>query len=107
MRNETLDLFAINFIENHFEEIDLKKCDWNIKTKEQAIKEIKMNSLMAGWVITEVMDWGTPNNYIKEYMVENFEEAFMIKVEGKYFVIDYDNPPYLIETHYLLWSEIK
>ena len=40
MRNKILDSFAINFIKNHFDEIDLKKCNWNIKTKDEAIKEI-------------------------------------------------------------------
>ena len=38
MRNKILDSFAINFIENHFDEIDLKKCDWNIKTKDAILK---------------------------------------------------------------------
>ena len=70
MRNKILDSFAINFIENHFDEIDLKKCDWNIKTKDQAIKEIKKNDYMAGWIITEVMNWGTPIDYAKEFKVE-------------------------------------
>ena len=63
MRNKILDSFAIDFIRNHFDEIDLKRCEWDVKTKEQAIKEIKKDDRMAGWIITEVMDWGTPNDY--------------------------------------------
>jgi hypothetical protein len=98
MINKILDSFAINFIENHFNEIDLKKCDWNIKTKEQAIKEIKMNDYMAGWIITEVMNWGTPIDYAKEYKVENDDDHFIIKIENRYFAIDYKNVHYLKEV---------
>ena len=98
MRNKILDSFAINFIENHFDEIDLKKCDWNIKTKDQAIKEIKKNDYMAGWIITEVMNWGTPIDYIKAYKVENDNEQFIIKVEDRYFTLDYENISYFKEV---------
>ena len=98
MRNKILDSFAINFIENHFDEIDLKKCDWNIKTKDQAIKEIKKNDYMAGWIITEVMNWGTPIDYVKAYKVENDNEHFIIKVEGRYFALDYENNNYFKEV---------
>jgi len=91
MRNIIIDSFAINFIENHFDEIDLKKCDWNITTKEQAIKEIKKNDYMAGWIITEVMNWGTPTDYAKQYKVENDEEHFIIKIDNRYFALDYEN----------------
>ena len=46
---------------------------------------------MAGWIITEVMNWGTPIDYIKEYMVENDEEHFIIKIDERYFALDYEN----------------
>ena len=98
MGNKILDSFAINFIENHFDEIDLKKCDWNIKTKDQAIKEIKKNDYMAGWIITEVMDWGTPIDYAKAYKVENDNDHFIIKVEDRYFALDYENINYFKEV---------
>lgn len=98
MRNKILDSFAINFIENHFDEINLKKCDWNIKTKEQAIKEIKKNNYMAGWIITEVMNWGTSINYAKKYKIENDEEHFIIKIEERYFAFDYKNIYYFKEV---------
>ena len=29
MRNKILDKFTIDFINNHFEELDLEKLDWN------------------------------------------------------------------------------
>lgn len=87
--NKDLEQFAIDFIEKHFDEIDLKKCDWNV-TKKQAIKEIKDNDIMAGWIITEVMYWGTPINYLKEIEVDNDEDHFIIKVNNKYFAHNYE-----------------
>lgn len=98
MRNKILDSFAINFIENHFNEIDLKKVDWNIKTRQQAIKEIKKNDYMAGWIITEVMSWGTPINYTKQYKIENDEEHFIVKIDDRYFALDYENNNYFKEV---------
>jgi len=98
MRNKILDSFAINFIENHFDEIDLKKCEWSITTKEQAIKEIKNKGYMAGWIITEVMNWGTPTDYAKQYKVDNDEEHFIIKIDDRYFGLDYENINYLKEV---------
>ena len=98
MRNKILDSFAINFIENHFDEINLKECEWNVKTKKQAIEEIEKNDYMAGWIITEVMNWGTPIDYIKEYKVENDEDHFIIKINERYFALDYENPHYFKEV---------
>lgn len=98
MRNKILDSFAINFIENHFDEIDLKKCDWSIKTKEQAIKEIKKNDYMAGWIITEIMNWGTPIDYAKDFKVKNDEEHFIVKIDERYFALDYENINYFKEV---------
>lgn len=91
MRNKILDSFAINFIEKHFDEIDLKKVYWNISSKEQAIKEIKKDVHLTGWIITEVMNWGTSIDYIKEFKVENDEERFIIKIDDRYFMHDYKN----------------
>ena len=98
MRNKILDSFAINFIENHFDEINLKECEWNVKTKNQAIKEIKKHDYMAGWIITEVMNWGTPIDYAKEFKVENDEGHFIVKIDEKFFALDYENIYYLKEV---------
>lgn len=97
-RNKILDKLAISFIENHFDEIDLKHVDWNVKTKEQAIKEIKKNDILTGWIITEVMNWGTPIDYAKQYKIENDDEHFIIKVEDRYFALDYENIHYFKEV---------
>jgi hypothetical protein len=98
MRNKILDSFAINFIENHFDEINIKECEWNVKTKNQAIKEIKKHDYMAGWVITEVMKWGTPIDYIKQYIIENDDDKFIIKIDSRYFSLDYENAHYFKEV---------
>jgi hypothetical protein len=76
----------------------LKKCDWNVETKEQAIEEIKKNDYMAGWIITEVMRWGTPIDYAKKYKVENDEDEFIIKINERYFAPDYENIHYFKEV---------
>jgi len=98
MRNKILDSFAINFIENHFDEIDLKKCDWNIKTKDEAIKEIEKNDYITGWIIMDVMNWGTPIDYAKEFKVENDEDHFIVKIDERYFALDYENINYFKEV---------
>ena len=80
MRNKILDSFAIDFIRNHFDEIDLKRCEWDVKTKEQAIKEIKKDDRMAGWIIIVVMVWGTPTDYAKQYKVEMTKTVLSLKL---------------------------
>ena len=53
---------------------------------------------MAGWVITEVMKWGTPIDYIKEYIIENDDDKFIIKIDRRYFSLDYENVHYFKEV---------
>jgi hypothetical protein len=98
MRNEVLDNFVIKFIENHFKEINLKKLDWSPKNKKEAIAEIKAKDFMAGWIITEVMSWGTETDYQKDIIVDNDEDHFIIKIEGRYFAIDHDHVHYFNEV---------
>lgn len=98
MRNKTLDKFTIDFINNHFEELDLEKLDWKVNEIKDAIKEIKKNDFMAGWIITEVMSWGCNKNYQKEITVENEEEHFIVKIDNRYFALDYDNIHYFYEV---------
>ena len=98
MRNKILDKFTIDFINNHFEELDLEKLDWKVNEIKDAIKEIKKNDFMAGWIITEVMSWGCNKNYQKEITVENEEEHFIVKIDNRYFALDYDNIHYFYEV---------
>ena len=84
MKDKFLEDYAINFIEKHFNDIDFKILHWEINSIEDAIEEIKNNSYMPTWIITEVMNWGTPINYLKELIVEH-DNYFIIKIEEKYF----------------------
>lgn len=87
MRNETLDNFAIKFIEEHFDEIDLKRTEWNVKTKQEAIDDINNDSTTSSWVIIEVMSWGTKTDYLSlsDIVVVCDERPLTIKVDNKYF----------------------
>lgn len=85
MRNKILDKFAIDFINKNFEKIDLKKLCWEV-TKLEAIKEIKENDFMAGWIITEVMSWGCEKDYLEEIRIK--EDPLIIKVKGNFFQLD-------------------
>ena len=89
MRNETLDNFAIKFIQEHFNEIDLSKLHWNIKTIEEAIAEINSDPTTSSWIIGEVMFWGCSTNYFEKIEVEYSDEEYrVIKVDGRYFKLD-------------------
>ena len=44
------------------------------------------------------MNWGTPIDYVKSYKVENDNEHFIIKVEDRYFALDYENINYFKEV---------
>ena len=90
MKDKFLEDYAINFIKKHFDEINFEILDWKINSIEDAIEEIKNNSYMPTWIITEVMDWGTPINYLKELIVEH-DNYFIIKIEEKYFKYNHLN----------------
>lgn len=77
---------AINFINEHWDEIDKKKTEIFV-SKEKFIKEIKSNLHTAAWVITEVMSWGCEKDYIRPQLIEsNDEEAgWIIKVGRSYY----------------------
>jgi hypothetical protein len=93
-----LEQLAIDFIEKHFDEIDLKKCDWDVENKDEAIKEIKESNYIRDWVITETMDWGTLTNYIEKYKVENHDGNFILKIKDRYFRFANTFPPALKEV---------
>ena len=94
-----LEEFAIDFIKNHFDEIDLKEVGWRVKSKEGAIRQIKKSTKTVNWVIIELMTWGTGFNYLKEFTVPNDAEYFIIKVKDKYFSLDYNNEYFFKEVH--------
>ena len=87
--NEVTKL-AINFVSENWYKIDKEKMEIVHNTKEAFIKEIKKEYYIACWILTEVMSWGADKDYIKEYEVENEEDIFVIKLNDKYFKINFE-----------------
>ena len=98
MRNIILDKFAANFIKKHFDELNLEKLEWDVKTVNDATRDIKKYDYMSSWIITEVMAWGTQTDYIEQHTLDNEEERFLIKIGRTYFAVDFDNVGYLKEV---------
>jgi hypothetical protein len=92
---------ALKFVEDNFDNINLEAVG-SITSKEQILKEIKEDYCTACWILTEVMSWGTKDgkDYIDEFIVDNEEDIFVIKLEDKYFKINH-------ETHCLDECEPK
>lgn len=97
--NEVTKL-AIEFVSKNWDKIDRKRIETLHNTKEDFIKEIKEDYYTACWVLTEVMSWGADKDYIEEYEVDNEEEIFVVKINDKYFKINF-------ETHCLDECEPK
>ena len=81
---------AVNFIKNHFEEFDLKKCDLEGYSKQQTINQCKKEYWFACWVITELMSCSLDKDYLKEYCVEHEGDFLVIKVVDMYFRLNYE-----------------
>lgn len=81
---------AKDFINTHFDEFDLKKCDLEGYTKSKVIKEINREYWFACWIVTEVMSWGLQENYLKPYVVEHEGDFLVIKVDDMYFKLNYE-----------------
>ena len=88
--NEVTKL-ALEFVEVNYNNINLEKIDY-IVTKEQFLQEIKDDYYIATWVLTEVMSWGMKDrkNYIKQYEIDNEEGIFVIRLNDKYFKINFE-----------------
>ena len=81
---------AINFVSNNWDKINRQKIETIHTSKESFIKEIKEDYYIACWVLTEVMSWGADKNYIKEYQVESEDDIFVVKIQDKYFRINFE-----------------
>lgn len=91
MRNKILDDFAIKFIEEHFDEIDLIGVDWDgVTSKADAIEDIKRKDYISSWIIGEVMAWGTPIDYNAVLLVENDDDKNVYRIGDKYFAFNGD-----------------
>lgn len=86
---DTVTKYALNFIKNHWDEINKERCEITSKRKLNA--EIKADPAMAAWVLTEVMSWGCEKDYLDDLRVEHpkEEEQLIIKIKKQYFKYDY------------------
>lgn len=87
--NEVTQL-AIKFVSKNWDKIDRKRIETLHNTKEDFIKEMKEDYYTACWVLTEVMAWGADKDYIEEYRVDNEEGIFVVKINDKYFKINFE-----------------
>lgn len=79
---------AIDFIESHWDEINLQKVEI-ADTKQKFINKLKKQDDLAWWVVTEVMSWGCKIDYLKDYIVSWEDGQYcVIKSEGRYFQND-------------------
>ena len=74
---------AIAFLNKNWDLIDKEKTEITV-TKSALIKQIKTESWVAGWIVTEVMSWGCDTNFLKSYEVE-CDDHFVIKIGKSYF----------------------
>lgn len=87
--NEVTKL-AVDFVSNNWDKINREKIETLKSSKKSFIKEIKEDYYIACWVLTEVMSWGADKNYIKEYQVESEDDIFVVKIQDKYFRINFE-----------------
>ncbi len=73
---------AISFVKEHWNEIDKKATEIE-NDLDLVLKLIKEDEEYAGWIVGEIMLWGTPTDYLKPYLVE--ADIWVVKVNGKYF----------------------
>lgn len=82
MKNVTK--LAVRFLNEYWNEIDLKKCEIE-DTKVKFINKVRRSKSLAGWIVMEVMSWGCTNDYLKPYIVES-EGHLVIKIGKSYYL---------------------
>ena len=93
MENKLITDLATNFIEEHWDDIiedDAKKINYELVSKAEMLETIQKHYDIAGWVISEVMDWGCKENYMKQYLIEYSIDKHVIRVEDTYFTMSDD-----------------
>ena len=86
---------ATSFIQEHWDEIDKNQTEI-AKGKSTVLNFIKEDEEYASWIVCEVMNWGTPTDYLKPFVVE--ADIFVIKINDKYFKLDDPKGELLVET---------
>lgn len=106
MRYKILDDFAIDFLKNHFDELDLERLGWKVKSLSEAIEEVEDDECTAHWVIADVMCWGSNKNYLEEFIEEVEDEGLgvLVKIKNRYFIFSSD-PPYEVEK-FIITKEV-
>ena len=93
-KEKLLTNFAVSFIEDHWNEIDLVKTDI-VDTKEELINQLKNDYRLCEWIISEVMSWGCKTDYLIKCEVENLIDFPTVwKFNDSYFSIDYTDKYY-------------
>lgn len=87
--------YALKFVEDNYLDIDYDRIDYT--DKEELIQDIKKQTYIASWVITEVLSWGmkNKNNFLKELEVEHDGDFLVISIKDKYY--RYNNKIYDFE----------
>ena len=76
---------AIDFIESHWDEINLKKVEIT-DDKQKFINKLVKQDYLAWWVVIEVMNWGCNKNYLDDLIVSTEDgEYCVIKMNDRYF----------------------
>lgn len=90
--DQSLVNLAISFLENHWDEIDLKGTEIE-QSKMDFIKKVAKSPYLTSWVISEVMSWGCNEDYLKKYEID-YPDFFVIQVDNKFFKM---NSEYIFE----------
>lgn len=85
--NKTITDFAVNFLKNHWNEIQRVDAKYLAKDKLSQIKKVKEDYTEACWIISEIMSWGCVKDYLAEITVSAYnDEKLYIKIKNKYFM---------------------
>jgi len=72
------------FVDEHWNEIDLDMMEIS-QTKDEFLNDVLNDVQLALWVFTEVADWGMEKKYLKDWIVEQDNDDFIIiKLDGKF-----------------------
>ena len=85
---DSLQKLAYSFVDDHWDEIDLKKVEIK-QSKFSFLRELKTNESTCWWVVSEVMSWGCKQDYLKEFIASWEDGEYMVvKAHDKYYQND-------------------
>lgn len=88
--------YALKFVEENWTNINFGRIDYT--DKNELIRDIKKETYIASWVITEVSSWGinSDHSFLEKIQVEHEGDFLVIKIEGNYY--RYNNKIYDFES---------